>query len=125
MDNCLENPLAPFNVSELRAFPPLYFSHKRETSLRGRRKKGRVRGEGEKLSRRCISVANEKLACVAGERGGGGGEREKSAKAGKREWSPSPLSPFPLSFPFLPIPVLTPATQDSEKHAKQLVSITS
>ena len=50
------------------------------------------------LSRRCISVTSEKLACVAGEKRGGGGEREKSAKAGKREGSPSPLSPFPLSF---------------------------
>ena len=33
---------------------------------------------------------------------GGGGEREKSAKAGKREGRPSPQSPS--LFPFLPIP---------------------
>ena len=35
---------------------------------------------------------------------GGGGEGEKSAKAGKRKVSPFPLSPIPLPFPFLPIP---------------------
>ena len=31
VDNCLENPLAPSHISELKAFPPLYFNHKRKT----------------------------------------------------------------------------------------------
>ena len=54
------------------------------------------------------------LACVAGAKRGGGGEREKSAN-GKRERSPSlpslpnPPSPFPL--PSNPLLLLTPATQ--------------
>ena len=40
------------------------------------------------------------VACVAGAKRGGGGEREKSAKTGKREGSPSlPESPFPFCHP--------------------------
>jgi len=45
---------------------------------------------------------------VAGAKRGGGGGREKSAKEGKREGVPYPLSPIPLFFPFLPIDIPYP-----------------